>query len=92
MGLRFSDRFQRELIDGGISEERPLDSEPLWAPSSPVRSVRTGSGVARTALLAIAARSAEFGAILQLADNPSQLKNIVLTPTLFLWPDEGPAL
>jgi len=43
-------------------------------------------------LLAIAARSAEFGAILQLADNPSQLKNIVLTPTLFLWPDEGPAL
>jgi hypothetical protein len=89
-GIRFSDRFQRKLADGGVSAERLLASEPLWAETlSFARSEKQG-GATGAALLAIAARSSEYGAANQLAEKGSKLKDVVLTPTVFLWPEEGP--
>ena len=91
-GVTFSDRFRRKLADGSLSAERSLNSEPLWAETLSFAKSEKQGGVTGTALLAIATRSSEFDAANQLANQGSKLKDIVLTPTVFLWPEEGPAL
>ena len=88
-GVGFCDRFQRKLADGSLSAERRLDSEPLWAEIVSFARSEKGSGVTGDALLAVAGRSSEFDGVNQLANRGSKLTEIALTPTVFLWPDEG---
>lgn len=90
-GVTFSDRFQRKLADGSLSAEQPLGSEPLWAEALSFAKSEKQGGVTGAALLAIAARSSEFDATNQLAKQGSKLKDIILTPTVFIWPEENPA-
>jgi hypothetical protein len=88
-GIRFCDRFQRKLADGSLSAECPLDSEPLWAEIVSFARSEKHSGITGDALLVIAGRSSEFDAVNQLANRGSKLNEIVLTPTVFNWPEEG---
>jgi hypothetical protein len=88
-GARFSDTFQRLLPDGGISSERLLSSEPLWEAAVAFARTEVGLGVPPKDLLALAARSAEFDAANQLLNKGAKLENLVFTPSLLLWPDDG---
>jgi hypothetical protein len=91
-GIGFCDCFQRKLADGSLSPEQQLDSEPLWVELVSFARAEKRSGVTGDALLAIAGRSSEFHAVNQLANHGSRLKDIVLTPPVFQWPEEGPTL
>jgi len=91
-GVMFCDGFKRKMADGSLSAERPLDSEPLWAETVSFTRSEKHSGVSGDALLVVAGRSAEFDAVNQLANRGAKLKDIVLTPTVFQWPEEGPTL
>jgi len=88
-GVKFCERFQRKLADGQLSAERPLDSDPLWAATLSFAWAEKRSGVSRESLLVVAARSAEFDAVNQLAKRGTKLDDIVLTPTLFQWQEDG---
>jgi hypothetical protein len=89
-GVRFSVTFQRRFPDGQISEERLLSSEPVWNESLEFVRRELKSDVSSADLLAVAARSSEFDAINQLSNGGSDLGNVVLTPTLLMWPEGGP--
>jgi hypothetical protein len=89
-GIRFSECFRRKLADGSLSAERPLDSEPLWGEAISFASAEKQRGVSGRALLTVAARSSEFDAVNQLANQGSELKDIVLTTIVFQWPEGGP--
>lgn len=91
-GVRHCDCFRRKLADGELSAERPLDSEPVWSIMLSFARAEKRSGVTGKALLVIAARSSEFDAVNQLTNQGSKLEDIVLTPTVLQWPEEGPKL
>jgi hypothetical protein len=91
-GVRFSDSFQRKLSDGSLSANRLLEEEPLWAEVSSFAKAERRAGVTGKALLAVAAHSSEFNAVNQLANRGSKLEHIVLTPIIFQWSDDGPAI
>ena len=91
-GVKFCDHFQRKLSDGTVSPERLLDSEPLWTEMLSFAHTEKQTGVSGRALLVVAAHSSEFDAANQLANQGSKLKDIVLMPTVFQWPEEGPTL
>lgn len=91
-GVRFCDHFQRKLEDGSLSAERQLDSDPLWAETLSFARAEKRSGVSGALLLAVAARSSEFDAANRLANEGSKLTDVILTTTVFRWPEEGPAL
>jgi hypothetical protein len=88
-GVKFCERFQRKLADGQLSAERPLDSDPLWAATLSFAWAEKRSGVSGESLLVVAARSAEFDAVNQLANRGTKLDDIVLTPTLFQRQEDG---
>lgn len=88
-GIKFSERFQRKLADGKLSAERPLDSDPLWAATLSFAWAEKRSGVSGKSLLAVATHSAEFDAVNRLANQGTKLSDIVLTPTVFQWHDDG---
>jgi hypothetical protein len=90
-GVKFCEHFQRRLADGKLSAERPLDSDPLWAATLSFAWAEKQSGVSGESLLAVAAHSAEFDAVNQLANQGAKLDDIVLTPTVFQWQEDGPA-
>jgi hypothetical protein len=92
MGIRFPDCFQRKLVDGSLSPERALASEPLWEKARSFAMAERQMGVTGKDLLAIAARSSEFDAANQLLNQGAKPGDIVLTTTVFQWPEEGPAL
>jgi hypothetical protein len=89
-GIKFSERFQRKLADGKLSAERELDSDPLWAATLSFAWAEKRSGVGGKSLLAVAAHSAEFDAVNQLANQGTKLNAIVLAPTVFQWQENGP--
>lgn len=91
-GTRFSDRFQRKLIDGSLSPERALATEPLWQDALSFAIEEKQSGVTGKDLLAIAAHSAEFDVANQLLNQGAKLADIVLTTPVFQWPEGGPTL
>jgi len=89
-GVKFCDRFQRKLPDGKISPEQALDSDPLWAVALSFAWAEKRSGTSGKLLLAVAAHSSEFDAVNQLANQGTKLNDIVLTPTVFQWQENGP--
>jgi len=90
-GVTFSDSFRRKLSDGSLSANRLLEEEPLWAEVLSFAKEERRAGVSGEALLVVAARSAEFDAVNQLANRGSRLEHLVMTPIIFQWPDDGPA-
>src|SRR6185437_11323748 len=75
-GVKFCDRFKRKQADGRVSEERALNSEPLWAEALSFAKAEKRDEVNARALLVIAARSSEFDAVNQLANRGSKLNEI----------------
>lgn len=91
-GVRFSDSFRRKLSEGSLSANRLLEKEPLWAEVVSFAKAERRAGVAGKALLVVAAHSAEFNGVNQLANQGSKLEHIVLTPIIFQWSDDGPTI
>jgi hypothetical protein len=76
--------------NGKVSPERLLSSEPLWNEVVAFARYEAKLGVSREDLFTIAGRSAEFDAVNQMLNSGSNLSDIVLTPTLLTWPEDGP--
>jgi hypothetical protein len=91
-GVRFSDSFRRKLSEGSLSANRLLEKEPLWAEVVSFAKAERRAGVTGKALLVVAAHSAEFNGVNQLANQGSKLEHIVLTPIIFQWSDDGPTI
>lgn len=89
-GARFSDMFQRMTARGGLTAERPLSSEPVWAEVVSFAKAEASRGVSKEDLLLVAGRSAEVDAANQLLNRGSKLEDLILTTTLLRWPPEGP--
>jgi hypothetical protein len=90
-GAKFSDYFQRRLPNG-VSEKRPLTSEPLWRAALAFARAESERGISASDFLAVAARSAEFNVANQMLNKGSKLENLVFTPYLFPWPESGPTV
>ena len=88
-GAQFPDTFRRGLADGSF-EERALSLEPVWSAAVAYAREEAARGVSHQDLLAIAGRSAEFDAANQLLNRGSKLENVVFTPTLLVWSENGP--
>jgi len=91
-GVTFSDSFRRKLSDGSLSANRLLEEEPLWAEVLSFAKEERRAGVSGEALLVVAARSAEFDAVNQLANRGSRLEHLVMKPIIFQWSDDGAAI
>ncbi len=91
-GVRFSGCFQRKLTNGRLSAEQRLAANPLWAEAVAFAEAEKKTEITGEALLVVAARSAEFDAANQLANQGSKLEDIVLMPTAFRWPEDGPEI
>jgi hypothetical protein len=88
-GVRFSDSFLRRPAVGE-SSERLLSSDPVWGEVIAFARDEVERGVSRNDLLAVAGRGAEFDALNQMLNKGSNLRDIILTPMLFTWPEDGP--
>lgn len=88
-GARFSEYFQR-MLPNGPSEERPLSSEPVWGAALAFARAEAKQGVSVQDFLVVAGRSAEFQAANQLLNQGSKLENLVFTPYLLPWSENGP--
>lgn len=88
-GARFSDAYQR-MLPGGVSEERPLSSEPVWNAALTFARTESENGISVENFFAVAGRSAEFQAANQLLNKGSKLENLAFTPYLLPWPESGP--
>lgn len=89
-GPRFSDTFQRRRRDGTISPPKAYASEPVWTAALEFARREVEKGISREDKLNVAGRSGEFHAINDLMNGGSKLENIVLTPAVFQWPEQGP--
>jgi hypothetical protein len=89
-GVRFPNTFQRMQARGKNSSARLLSSEPVWNAVIAFARDEAARGISRDDLLAVAGRSAEFQAVNQMLNQGSNLRDIVLTPTLLTWAEAGP--
>ena len=89
-GARFPDRFVRRLANGD-REERQLNSEPVWNHALEFAKSEANGVVSREEFLSLARRGAEYQAANELLKGGSKLSDIGFTPSLLLWPDNGPA-
>lgn len=90
-GARFSEYFQR-MLPNGASEERRLSSEPVWNAAIAFARAEAKQGVSLQDFMAVAGRSAEFQAANKLLNQGSMLENLVFTPYLFPWSENGPTV
>lgn len=90
MGTRFSDHFQRRQLDGSLSQESALVSDPLWQEIFSFAVTEKQRVVAGKDLLAIAVHGSEFDAVNQLLKQGAKAGDIVLTTPVFSWPEDGP--
>jgi hypothetical protein len=88
-GVRFSNSFLRKPAAGEASE-RLLSSDPVWAEVMLFARNEAERGISRRDLLSVACRGAEFDAVNQMLNKGSRLSDIILTPMLFTWPEDGP--
>jgi len=88
-GARFSDLFQRRTAGGEIVEGA-LSEEPVWRAVLDFGRAEISRGISANELLLVAARSAEFDASNRLLNAGSKLENLVFTPTILAWPENGP--
>jgi hypothetical protein len=91
-GVRFADTYRRILPSGGISEERELSSEPVWGAVVAHAEKEVQAGIAESEILVIAVHSAEYKAATELLQKGSNLEDIVFTPAIFKWQEDGPLL
>lgn len=89
-GPQFSDIFQRRRRDGSISPPKLYASERVWMAALEFARREVEIGISREDKLNVAGRSVEFHTINDLMHSGSRLEDIVLTPAVFLWPEEGP--
>ena len=89
-GAKFPTTFCRRLPDARISAEQPLSSEPLWERAVEYARAEIERGVSPNDLLAVAGRSAEFDAANQMLHKGSKLADIIFTPSVLIWPEDGP--
>jgi len=78
------------MANGQITPEQPLSSEPIWNGVLAFAKAETNRRISREDLLAVAARSAEFNAANQLLNGGSRLKDMIFTPVVFPWAEDGP--
>lgn len=90
-GVRFSETFVRELESGEWTGEQTLGSHPVWLEISHYASTR-GQDLSPAELLSIAARSAEFDAVNQMLNDGSKPRDLILSPLVLKWPEDGPTL
>ena len=88
-GARFSDTFRRTLPTGR-SQEKRLDSEPIWHAAVSFANAEADQGISGNDLLIVAERSAEFHAANQLLNKGSKLENLEFTPPVLTWSEDGP--
>jgi hypothetical protein len=91
-GARFPDTFQRLRKDGTTVEPVPLASEQVWTAALDCARGEIGRRLSRDDKLGLAGRSAEFRAANDLLKRGSKLQNIVFTPAVYQWPEEGPEI
>ena len=89
-GARFPKTFQRYQRDGTISPEIPVESEPVWVAATDYARREMEAGISLQHKLSVAGRSAEFKVANDLLTAGSKLSDIGFTPTLLMWPEEGP--
>lgn len=82
--------LKRRQANGTLSSEWLLTSSPVWGNVLAFAQEEVKHGVSREDMLAVAGRSAEFDAVNQMLNKGSNLKQIVLTTTLLMWPEDGP--
>jgi hypothetical protein len=91
-GARFSDTFQRFRKDGITAKLVPLASGQVWTAALDYARGEIGRGLSRDDKLRLAGRSAEFRAANDLLKRGSKLQNIVFTPAVYQWREEGPEI
>lgn len=73
-----------------LGKEQAFSADPLWNATFTFAQREVERGVAAKTLLEVAMRSADFDAANQLMNKGSKLRNLVFTPTVFMWPEDGP--
>jgi hypothetical protein len=89
-GSAIFEYLSKEAGESKNSSERLLSSEPVWNAVIAFARDEAARGISRDDLLAVAGRSAEFQAVNQMLNQGSNLRDIVLTPTLLTWAEAGP--
>jgi hypothetical protein len=90
-GACFPNTFHRFQRDGNKSPAQPLSSEPVWNAGIDYAQREMESGVSLDKMVCVARRSAEYWIANDLlSDKNSKLKDIVFTPPVLMWPEEGP--
>jgi hypothetical protein len=90
LGAKFPQTFQRRLNDGTNTPEMPLTSEAVWVAAMDFAKREVEAGLSRDEKLRVAGRSAEFTVANELMNKGSKLGDLGFTPSLFMWPEEGP--
>ena len=89
-GARFPETFQRYRDDGTTTPAMPLASEPVWVAAMEFAKREIERGLSRDDKLRVAGRSAAFRAANELLHKGSKLEDLGFTPSVFMWPEEGP--
>lgn len=89
---RFSDKFRRRIRESELSSEHLLASEAVWIEVSDFAKAEASRGFKKEKWFALAARSAEFDTINRMLNQGADLANVILTPVLLNWPEEGPSV
>jgi hypothetical protein len=89
-GARFSDSFRRRLPTGGLSEPKAFSSEPVWNMALSFARAEIERSITKKDFLFLAGRSAEFQVANGFLNQGRKLDDLVFTPPLLPWSDEGP--
>ena len=82
-GVQFCNSYARS------SQTSVLDADAIWVAAYQFALIEVGRGVARSDLLAIAGRSAEFQAVNELLNRGSNISDVRLTAPVLAWPESG---
>jgi hypothetical protein len=86
-GARLQNYYERVLPNGDL-EKVQLSSEPVWCASMEFYHAEISRGISRDELLALAARSAEFGAANQALNNGKKLDEGEFGPCRIQWAED----
>jgi hypothetical protein len=86
-GVQFSNSFTRGMSPLKIQS---LSLVPEWVFFLAYAEREIRRGATKQELLMVAGRSAEFQAVNRMLNKKAELKNIVLSPIVLPWPEDGP--